>query len=56
MSDRKPYAERERQIAEWCLCQWVMTEGADGQTIRHEIYRRNHACPLHGHNAKPTPF
>jgi hypothetical protein len=55
MTDRVPYAERERVIDQWCSCEWVWT-GEDYQPKRRHMHSRDPHCPLHGDYAKPAPF
>jgi len=55
VSDRVPYAERERQINEFCTCHYIWSE-RDGETKRHERLWRDPKCKLHGHNTERSPF
>jgi hypothetical protein len=54
--DRVPYAERDRQINEFCSCHHVWSEGENGTRIRHERLWRDPACKLHGNTVQPEPY
>ena len=56
MSDRVPYAERERIINEWCSCRWLITPATPTTSQRRDLDRRNPNCPIHGDRRQPSPF
>ena len=53
---RTPYAERERQINEFCTCHYVWSQKPDGAVTRHERMWRDPACKLHGNRVERTPY
>jgi hypothetical protein len=55
MTDRVPYAERERVIDQWCSCYWYASI-IDNHLKRHAIKQRDPDCKLHGDQAKEAPF
>ena len=56
MSDRVPYAERDRLIRDHCTCHYAWSEGPGEEVTRHERYWRDPECKLHGDDVKEAPF
>jgi hypothetical protein len=54
-AERKPYAEREATLREFCTCHWLWRD-QDGQRVRRERLWRDPKCALHGTSAKEAPF
>jgi len=54
--DRVPYAERDRQINEFCTCAWVWHVDEYGIPKRRGMHSRDPKCPLHGDYAERSPF